>query len=332
MESESQVSRAEHLKDSAIEAGEDVDTAPGQGQDGIKDEQSEESGHSEPLEAISAGKGKALATEPVLENAKEPTESRDQSEDKTTEPAELSPQTSPALSHDMMESSTATLRPFAILSANPAATAHYNSHDEHNYLDPTPRTPAGSQPPSRTASNAASIPQSRLRADVSRSPTRSDAGFDEKASTSGDERETGSRSEIQSIMDQFAEDGQGPGVEEVMSPRLEFAGPLLGSPLPHPPRKSSLEPLNAAFNNATQGMQELNLAKTPTQSIHSRDPTDIGPAVPPKPGSLRGFGNSRIPNDQYSDSPLSPPSLHRPPPPEPEPEPDLPFDFHSTLR
>lgn len=132
-------------------------------------------------------------------------------------------------------------------------------------------------------------------------------------------------------MDQFSEEGQGPGHEEVMSPRLEFAGPLLGSPIQHPPRKSSLEPLNASFTTAGQSMQDLRMSSSSPGSQQVRDPTDIGPAVPPKPGSIRSFGPSRG-GDQHVDSPLSPPPLHRPPPPEPEPEPDLPFDFHRFLE
>ncbi|XMA11438.1 hypothetical protein WAI453_004229 [Rhynchosporium graminicola] len=232
--------------------------------------------------------------------------------------------------YDHMESSTSTLKP-GCTSANQSVARHL-SQDNKPYLDPTPKTPYSSQPPSRSTSNVVPIPQiSRPKEAPERSPTRSDAGFDEKASASGDEREH-SRSEIQTIMDQFSEEGQGPGHEEVMSPRLEFAGPLLGSPIQHPPRKSSLEPLNAGFTSAGQSMQDLRISSASSQQ-QSRDPTDIGPAVPPKPGSIRSFGPSMANDDRYQnvDSPMSPP-LHRPPPPEPEPEPDLPFDFHRFLE
>ncbi|KAE8441854.1 hypothetical protein EG329_004255 [Mollisiaceae sp. DMI_Dod_QoI] len=238
-----------------------------------------------------------------------------------------------AFAHDAMESSTATLKPDPTHSTKSSAAQHL-SPDDQIYRDPTPKTPASSQPPSRSASSAASIPQYGQKSGSSeRSPTRSDAGFDEKASASEDEREVNSRSEIQSIMDQFSEEGQGPGHEEVMSPRLEFAGPLLGSPIQHPPRKSSLEPLNAGSTSATQSMQDLRISSHPSPSYAIRDPSDIGPMVPPKPGSIRSLGQSRSADDrpQGLDSPLSPP-LHRPPPPEPEPEPDLPFDFHRFLE
>jgi len=232
---------------------------------------------------------------------------------------------------DVMESSTATLVPEATRSAKPTATAgECPDPEDQTYLDPTPKTPLPSQPPSRSPSSAASIPHYPRTTEVlERSPTRSDSGFDEKASTSEDEREATSRSEIQSIMEQFSEEGQGPGHEEVMSPRLEFAGPLLSSPVQHPPRKSSLEPLNASNTSISQSIQDLRVSSS-TLSHQSLDQSDIGPAVPPKAGSIRSFGQS---NDRYqhSESPMSPP-LHRPPPPEPEPEPDLPFDFHRFLE
>jgi Domain of unknown function (DUF5601) len=232
--------------------------------------------------------------------------------------------------HDVMESSTATLVPDATQYAK-QTTGQILSPDDQMYLDPTPKTPLPSQPPSRSPSSAASIPHySRSTEAPERSPTRSDSGFDEKASVSEDERETSSRSEIQSIMEQFSEGGQGPGHEEVMSPRLEFAGPLLSSPIQHPPRKSSLEPLNASNASISSSFQDLRVSSSSSLNPQSLDHSDVGPIVPPKPGSIRSFGQ---PNDRYqhSDSPMSPP-LHRPPPPEPEPEPDLPFDFHRFLE
>ncbi|TAQ84174.1 hypothetical protein B7494_g7503 [Chlorociboria aeruginascens] len=231
--------------------------------------------------------------------------------------------------HEAMESSTVTLKP--------DSSSYFKMSSDQQlylevpaYLDPTPNTPASSQPPSRSASSAESIPHFTRSAD--RSPTRSDGGFDERRSFSEDEREVSSKSEIQSIMDQFSQEGRGPGHEEVMSPRLEFAGPLLGSPVvQHPPRKSSLEPLNP--NAATQSLKDLRIS---TSSFNQQliDDSDVGPMVPPKPGSIHSFSQSRIPDDRGSEGPISPsgPSLHRPPPPEPEPESDLPFDFHRFLE
>jgi hypothetical protein len=229
-----------------------------------------------------------------------------------------------------MESSTATLKPI------PAKTPNTSNQNltlvDPTYLDPTPKTPASSKPPSRSASSASGLNYKHGdRRDMS--PTRSDAGFDEKTSVSEDEREGDSRSEIQSIMDQFSEEGQGPGHEEVMSPRLEFAGPLLGSPIQHPPRKSSLEPLNAAVLNQSMGDLQISSASSPDH--RTRTESDVGPPPPPKPGSIRSFGTGRTQDDRFSttEAPMSPStSLHRPPPPEPEPEPDLPFDFHRFLE
>lgn len=240
----------------------------------------------------------------------------------------------PAHAQDPMESSTATLKPDTVSSKQP--TSQNLSPDDNVYLDPTPKTPRSSQPPSRSTSSATSISKSHYARDKEppeRSPTRSDAGFDEKASASEDEREVSSRSEIQSIMDQFSEEGQGPGHEEVMSPRLEVAGPLLGSPIQHPPRKSSLEPLNSPAGSATQSMQDLRLSSHTQHGSQAWDPSDVGPSVPPKPGSIHSFGPPRTIDERHQsmDSPMSPP-LHRPPPPEPEPEPDLPFDFHRFLE
>lgn len=240
-----------------------------------------------------------------------------------------------AIAHDLMESSTATLKPGPLPpTADPKLSIQHLSPDDKPYRESTPKTPYSSQPPSRTTSNAASIPPYNRRGGSERSPTRSDAGFDEKASASGDEREATSRSEIQSIMDQFGGEGQGPDHEEVMSPRFEIAGPLLGSPIQHPPRKSSLEPMNANLISADQSLQDFHISSGAQTSSDAPDLNDIGPAVPPKPGSIRSFGHSRVSDERYQrlESPISPGPLHRPPPPEPEPEPDLPFDFHRFLE
>lgn len=217
---------------------------------------------------------------------------------------------------DPMESSIATLKP---------SKPQYLSITTAPYVDPTPPTPEGSQPPSRAHSTH------RPRGHGPEpSPTRSDAGYDERRYASEDEQEGTSRSEIQSIMEQFPEDGGGPGEDEVMSPRLEITSPLLGSPpMPHPPRKSSLEPLAPSIAQQLQDMQGLNISNASPTSQRSKDKSkeldDQGPPVPPKDG----------PSDEKSiatDSQASIAPLHRPPPPEPEPEPALPFDFHRFLE
>jgi hypothetical protein len=135
-------------------------------------------------------------------------------------------------------------------------------------------------------------------------------------------------------MDQFSGDGGGPGAEEVMSPRLEFAGPLLGNPMQHPPRKSSLEPLGPLMARTTQKVEDLHII--PSSPLVPAKDYEKGPAVPPKADSVRSLNTSRATVERISgaDMPMTPAgsSLHRPPPPEPEPESDLPFDFHRFLE
>jgi len=235
------------------------------------------------------------------------------------------------MSIDPMESSTATLKPEP--SPNQETNTTQTLAKDNTYLDPTPQTPHSSVPPSQIVSSTSQYGPGRPSDE--RSPTRSDAGFDEKPSASEDEREGESRSEIQTIMDQFSTEGGGPGVEEVMSPRLEFAAPLLGSQIQHPPRKSSLEPLNQGLGNVIQGLEDTHFTKSPSSRRQSKD-SDKGPEVPPKPASMLGLSPMRSPEAHlpHIESPMSPhgASLHRPPPPEPEPEPDLPFDFHRFLE
>ena len=95
----------------------------------------------------------------------------------------------PERQDEAMSSSMATLKPSDALT------------EPSNYIDPTPPTPVTSQPPSRSPSTAA-----RPHYGADHSPERSDHEYDEKRYTSEDEQEGGSRSEIQSIMDQFSED------------------------------------------------------------------------------------------------------------------------------
>ncbi|GJC92748.1 guanine nucleotide exchange factor vps9 [Colletotrichum higginsianum] len=223
----------------------------------------------------------------------------------------------------------ATLKPTSPL---PAETAtQYLTIETTSYVDPTPPTPRTSQPPSRTPSNA-----TKRRPSSDASPTRSDASYDERRYASEDEQENGSRSEIQSIMEQFTGDGGGPGADEVMSPRLEIASPMLGSPsIQHPPRKSSLEPLVPTLSHQVQELQGLRIHSASPTSIlsHQRIPDDQGPPVPPKDGPPATPSRSRDDRQMSIDSQMSPGMpIHRPPPPEPEPEPALPFDFHRFLE
>lgn len=219
---------------------------------------------------------------------------------------------------DTMESTTATLKP----EPTTPVVSIFNAKGT-TYLDPTPNTPLPSRTPS--SSNAAG------RVSSERSPSRSDSGFDEKPTASEDERDPSSASEIQSIMDQFSTADGGPGEEEVMSPRLEKAGPLLGSEIRHPPRKSSLVSLNKDF---AKDVEKVNMGNS--SSKRDSGGSDKGPEVPPKEAGLHPLSPISLKEAHHAqiDSPMSPHAgtLHRPPPPEPEPEPDLPFDFHRFLE
>ncbi|EFX01654.1 guanine nucleotide exchange factor [Grosmannia clavigera kw1407] len=260
----------------------------------------------------------------------------------------------PAMEPDTtaMDASVATLMPPAAhakptpkAASTAAAMQFLNVEASHvaggsTYVDPTPATPlTTSRPPSRSPSNTAPLSRRSYEA----SPTRSDAAYDDKRYTSEDEQESGSRAEIQTIMGQFGEGGGGPDAEEVMSPRLEIASPMLTAPLQHPQRKSSLEPLAPTLSQNLQDRQGLGKAasssstsasaSTSTVTLHKdkqrSDADDRGPPVPPK-DSTDTFAASFTGGNEL---PLSPTvSLQRPPPPDPEPEPTLPFDFQRFLE
>lgn len=228
---------------------------------------------------------------------------------------------------NLLSSSIATLKP-----TSPVTTTapQYLTVESTAYVDPTPPTPVSSQPPSRTPSHSAAARGKHTAASAEPSPTRSDVGYDEKRYTSEDEQEGGARSEIQSIMTQFSEGGGGPGAEEVMSPRLEIASPMLGGPMQHPPRKSSLEPLAPSIAHQLDSLRIG--SASPTNSRAKEREREEAPPVPPKDGSV---SHDRTHDELHhvAESPMSPSlSLHRPPPPEPEPEPALPFDFHRFLE
>ncbi|KAF2682271.1 hypothetical protein K458DRAFT_406010 [Lentithecium fluviatile CBS 122367] len=123
-----------------------------------------------------------------------------------------------------------------------------------------------------------------------------------------------SQAEIQSIMEQFEHGDGGPGAEEIMSPRLEIAQPMLESPTTHPPRRSSLIPIDKPLPTPTE-------EGSPEQPLQS---------PPPRTSSLYRVGTNPSLNEAMS------PSAHAPqyqkPAPPPDPEPDLPFDFHRFLE
>lgn len=123
-----------------------------------------------------------------------------------------------------------------------------------------------------------------------------------------------SQSEIQSIMDQFAEGQGAPGADEIMSPRLEMAQPMFDAPIAHPPRHSSLASVDKPL------------------PVPSEDPTSEQPLKSPplRTSSLYRVGTNTSLNEASSPSPHA--SSFQNPAPLPEPEPDLPFDFHRFLE
>ncbi|KAL8744449.1 MAG: hypothetical protein Q9190_003300 [Brigantiaea leucoxantha] len=187
---------------------------------------------------------------------------------------------------------------------------------EMDYMDPTPRTPSYPASPSRTSSGAGS------------------SRGDEADAKEPDE---GSTSEIQSIMDQFDDEGGGPKEEDVMSPRIGITSPMLGSPtVQHPPRKSSLEPLRSVGPDPNQSHTSPNDAKSYSDDL-SASQEDTGPQIPGQKPAPRSFGISHSNRVNYAEnagtaSPRSSISTTKPQPPEPDPEPDLPFDFHRFLE
>ncbi|CAG7561742.1 unnamed protein product [Fusarium equiseti] len=228
-------------------------------------------------------------------------------------------------SSNTLASAASRIKPITLPPSNDTTT-QYLTAEPSTYVDPTPATPTTSQPPSRTPSNAA---RSHISRDVS--PSKSDAEYDERRYISEDEQEGGSRSEIQSIMEQFSEFGGGPGEEEVMSPRLEIASPMLGHPVQHPPRKSSLEPLAPTLSNQLQSLS-ISTSSPPAETPNDSAIEDLGPPVPPKDGVHGTPPRPKVERTMSVASPSSPAQSHRPPPPEPEPEPTQPFDFHRFLE
>lgn len=223
---------------------------------------------------------------------------------------------------DAMASAT-TLKPSTPITTT--ATQYLNAESK-TYVDPTPATPWASQPPSRTPSNAADRPRTSLESSQGRSD-------DERRYPSEDERENDG-GEIQNIMSQFKEGGGGPGVEEVMSPRLEIASPFATGAMSLPPRNASVDGLGSTLSQQISGLR-LEPESPTSMASKGKDPDDQGPPVPPKDLSIHSSRTSQLMRDEREaiGSPISPTvSLHRPPPPEPEPESALPFDFHRFLE
>ncbi|KAI8942818.1 hypothetical protein NX059_000861 [Plenodomus lindquistii] len=173
------------------------------------------------------------------------------------------------------------------------------------------RSPSPPPPPPKddkylSTSNAPSRAASPLSQGKSSGRNSEDNGADDAVE--------GSQSEIQNIMEQFEASG-GPGADEIMSPRLDIANPMLESPAgAFPPRRSSLVPTD-------KPLPIPNEDAAPAHPISS---------PPPRTSSLYRVGT----NTSFAEpaSPSAHASKYKPAQPAPEPEPDLPFDFHRFLE
>ncbi|KAK5092285.1 hypothetical protein LTR70_005621 [Exophiala xenobiotica] len=179
------------------------------------------------------------------------------------------------------------------------------AESEKPYLDPTPKTPTLSRRPSAQDAN--------LEYD------EKDGGLPEPLTPVQQEKapvdDNDSAVEIQSIMDQFADDTRAPTKEEIMSPRHEPEDPMQAAAGGFPPRRSSLEPLRS------RNMDDIATSPTSGQAEKFDSFPASPPPVPPKP-DLASLKSPPASLKDVSTSHL----------PMPEPEPELPFDFHRFLE
>lgn len=216
--------------------------------------------------------------------------------------------------------------------------------EQQVYLDPTPRTPGPSAPTSRPSSRTTShFADSSMSSNYHLSPRRSSQATPLEHNDAMQpgylelQDDGDSQSEIQSIMDQFDDDGGGPGEEEVMSPRLELAGPFLPNSGQHPPRMSSLETVRTRSPTAPPTVEA---ACANAQIMYTDDLPQLQAGASSSQGalkapSLRTSDLQELVHPETQHAPASPNGsslYHRSSLPDPDPEPDLPFDFHRFLE
>ena len=222
-----------------------------------------------------------------------------------------------------------------------------NSPKHHGFLEPTPGILRTSATPFQTPFNAGSS-SFEISATERHGKTGNDSQKSLQALSDADpsvrrpeappsDIDEGSKSEIQSIMDQFETDPNDQS-DGATSTTLELSTkPLTGSTTQHPPRKSSLEPMKST-QLQTDSPSRYSAPQTSSDAdgpseFQEKQGYQASPSVPSKRTSsipnISRFGDS-APNTPSSTS--SPLSLRKPLPPEPDPEPDLPFDFHRFLE
>ena len=171
----------------------------------------------------------------------------------------------------------------------------YEGQKDDVYLDPTPKTPRQEMSPSRNPAIAA------------------------------EGQDDGSTSEIQSIMDQFDDCTDEIVGDETGQLTAGTEKACLKTPMEHPPRRSSLEPLRMSQQSPNDPFLDL---EGRNQDIsNSEEKTRAGQAHTSSLSQSVWLQDQNTPS-----SPNSTMSLPKIPPPEPDPEPDLPFDFHRFLE
>ena len=210
------------------------------------------------------------------------------------------------------------------------------------YMDPTPQTPNPPASPDRSSNVSAPTlalrdHQSQESPETRSQPPTANMPLTGSADGAHDGNDLSQNPEIQSIMDQFEDEENGPKEEQIMSPRRDLAAPLLSSPNQFPPRRSSLEPLQSPKERPTVQFG----SQSPYNGAYSHDLSQLqdGPNDNPSVRSLSNRrGKSALQYHQHTDTPAvlpSPKSASSLPGvtlPQPDPEPDLPFDFHRFLE
>ncbi|RVX65761.1 hypothetical protein B0A52_10352 [Exophiala mesophila] len=179
------------------------------------------------------------------------------------------------------------------------------SQREKPYRDPTPKTPTISRHPS--------VRQSPVEEeyDEKDGPDNQDTNDRVSDRRSKSENEAESESEIQSIMDQFDDASAAPSKEDIMSPRHELTGPILGAGTGFPPRRSSLDHIRSRDMDAIASSPVASTSEKPLASPSPAPPSEQTSLKSPGAGSTTSLSTLRLP---------------------PEPEPELPFDFHRFLE
>lgn len=222
-------------------------------------------------------------------------------------------------SAELIQQLTAKTHEIALESSPPRAPTPTPTPTEKAAGKAPVRSPSPPPPPPKddkylAASNGPSRSTSPLSSQEKSGRNSEDAAAADYASKldGGEDVVGDDQSEIQSIMEQFEHSGSAQA-EEIMSPRLELAGPLLESPA-FPPRRPSLVPVD----------KPLPTPQDDTASVHSLQ------SPPPRTSSLYRVGTNTSFVEPTSPSAHAP--QYKPAQPAPEPEPDLPFDFHRFLE